>query len=83
MVEVTATSTDGRRFYYYILVYSDDLLISDEEPGRFIQMIQVNFTVKPSIIGELKSYQGADIGKIYYDDGSYAWTMVWNKPSRI
>ena len=31
--------------------------------------------VKPSIIGNPKVYPGADIGKIYYPDGSYAWTM--------
>jgi hypothetical protein len=37
--------------------------------------IQESFTVKPSSIGQPKSYLGADVDKVYYADGSYGWTM--------
>lgn len=60
------------RIYPYILVYVDDLLIIDKQPAKFMEMIQA---VKPSSIEEPKSYLGADIKKVYYDDGSYGWTM--------
>ena len=69
------TSKDGFEYYAYILVYVDDLLIIDKNPKEFMSQIQENFTVKPSSIEEPKSYLGADIGKVYYGDGSYGWTM--------
>jgi hypothetical protein len=69
------TSKDGFEYYAYILVYVDDLLIIHKDPKEFMTQIQESFTVKPSSIGEPKSYLGADIGKVYYEDGSYGWTM--------
>ena len=38
-------------------------------------MVQSTFTVKPDSIERPKSYLGAEIGKIEYPDGTYAWTM--------
>ena len=70
-----ATDASGFKYYSYILVYVDDLLIIDKVPKKFMSMIQESFTVKPSSIEEPKSYLGADINKAYYPDGSYAWTM--------
>ena len=70
-----ATDSNGFEYYSYILVYVDDLLIIDKEPKRYMEMIQQSFTVKPSSIEEPKSYLGADVNKVYYDDGSYGWTM--------
>ena len=40
-------------------------------------MVKTSFTVKPSSIEEPKYYLGSDVGKLYYEDGSYAWTMVY------
>ena len=34
-----------------------------------------NYTVKPSSIGEPKLYLGADVNKVFYPDGYYAWAM--------
>jgi hypothetical protein len=70
-----ATSSSGEKYYSYILVYVDDLLIIDKDPGKFMEMVQGSFTVKPDSIEVPKSYLGADIGKVHYSDGSYAWTM--------
>ena len=70
-----STDASGFQYYSYILVYVDDLLIIDKQPAKFMEMIQQKFTVKPSSIEEPKSYLGADIKKVYYDDGSYGWTM--------
>ena len=65
----------GFEYYSYILVYVDDLLIIDKAPKRFMDQIQEKFKVKPSSIEEPKSYLGADISKVYYNDGSHAWCM--------
>jgi hypothetical protein len=70
-----AVDSTGNKYYSYILVYVDDLLIIDKEPKKFMAQIQDSFTVKPDSIEEPKTYLGADIGKVYYPDGSYAWTM--------
>ena len=69
------TSKEGFEYYAYILVYIDDLLIIHKEPKEFMTQIQESFTVKPSSIEEPTSYLGANIGKFYYEDGSYGWTM--------
>ena len=69
------TDPNGFQYYSYILVYVDDLLIIDKLPQRHMKMIQEDFTVKPDSIEVPKSYLGAEIGKVVYPDGSYAWTM--------
>ena len=69
------TAINGTAYYAYNLVYVNDILIIDKKPGRFIDLLKENYTVKPSSIGEPKVYLGADISKAYYSDGSYAWTM--------
>ena len=53
----------------------DDILIINKNPELFMNLLQKNYTIKPSSIGEPKVYLGADISKAYYLDGSYAWTM--------
>jgi hypothetical protein len=70
-----AVDSAGNKYYSYILVYVDDLLIIDKAPKKFMSQIQESFTVKPDSIEEPKTYLGADISKVYYPDGSYAWTM--------
>ena len=40
-----------------------------------MDMLEESYTVKLSIIVDPKIYRGADIGKVYYPDGSYACTM--------
>ena len=69
------TAKDGTKYYAYILVYVDDILILDKYPERFMNLLKDNYTVKPSSVGEPKVYLGADISKVYYPDGSYAWAM--------
>lgn len=41
-------------------------------------MLQESCTVRDSRIGPPATYLCADIGKINYLDGSYAWTMIFN-----
>ena len=63
------------KYYAYILVYVDDILIIDKTPMKFMEMINEKFKVKPESIIEPNSYLGADLSKIHYQDGSYAWLM--------
>ena len=41
-------------------------------------MLRQAYTIQDKTIGPPKSYLGSDIGKIKYDDGSFAWTMSSN-----
>ena len=69
------TDQNGFKYYSYILVYVDDILILDKLPGKYMTMIQEKFPVKQGSIEEPKIYLGANIGKVSYPDGSVAWTM--------
>ena len=38
-------------------------------------VLESKYTVKTSIIGKPKVHLRANVGKLLYGDGSYAWTM--------
>ena len=40
-----------------------------------MEMVSSDFTIKPGSVEILKIYLGANIGRVEYSDGSYAWTM--------
>ena len=65
-------------YYTYILVYIDDLLIFEKYPQKYMTILESKYTVKPYSIGETEVYLGADVGKLLYGDGSYAWTMRYD-----
>ena len=70
-----AVAPDGFKYYSYILIYTDDILVLDKNPQKYMDMLKDRYTVKPSSIGEPTTYLGAGIGKVNYSDGSYAWLM--------
>jgi hypothetical protein len=45
------------------------------DPRKYMQMLQESYTVCEDTIKEPDQYLGADIGKVHYNDGSFAWTM--------
>ena len=58
------TKSDGRKYYAYILVYVDDILIIDENPKRFMDQIEQLYTIKKGSIEPPKIYLGANIQKV-------------------
>ena len=65
----------GNKYYFYILVYVNDILVVDKDPRKFMTMLQDSYTVRKNTIKELDQYLGADIGKVHFIDGIHAWTM--------
>ena len=65
----------GNEYYSYILVYVDDILVIDENPRKYMKMLQDSYTVREDTIKEPDQYLGADIGKVYFNDNTHAWTM--------
>ena len=69
----------GNKYYSYILVYMDDtLLVIDENPIKYMGMLQDSYTVRENTIKEPDQYMGADINKVYFNNITYAWTMGSN-----
>ena len=71
----TGITSSVPKYYAYILVYADDILIIDKDPFKHMDTLRENYTVKISSIRETKLYLGADVNKLFYPDGSYAWAM--------
>ena len=64
-----ATKADGTKYYEYIFVYTDDILVlSAGDPKRYLLQIDQHFLVKPSSIEEPTIYLGSDISKFRYPD---------------
>ena len=68
-------TSSGSKYYAYILVYVEDILIIDKDPSKPMDTLCDNYTVKLSSIVKPKLYSGADVNKVFYPGGSYAWDM--------
>jgi hypothetical protein len=58
------TKEDGFKYYEYILVYVDNVLIVSHSPNTHLQQIQANYELNPSSIGSPTRYLGADVRKV-------------------
>ena len=55
---------DGFKYYEYILVYVDDVLIVSHAPEEHLKVIQASYELNPSSIGSPTRYLGADVSKV-------------------
>ena len=55
---------DGFKYYEYILVYVDDLLIISHSPNTHLERIQATYELNPSSIGPPSRYLGADVERV-------------------
>ena len=55
---------DGFKYYAYILVYVDDVLIISHAPEEHLKIIQANYELNPASIGPPSRYLGADVEKV-------------------
>jgi hypothetical protein len=63
------TKPDGFKYWSYILVYTDDLLVVDHEPKVIMDYMASRYTLKPGSVMEPTVYLGAQVSK-YYIDGA-------------
>jgi hypothetical protein len=59
------TKPDGFKYWSYILVYTDDILIVDHELKVAMDYYASHYTLKPSSIKEPDTYLGAQVSKHY------------------
>ena len=62
------TKENGEKIWEYLLVYTDDLLCIALNPRDAIMEIDKFFSLKPSSIGEPKTYLGAEISQWVFPD---------------
>ena len=71
-----AKGGDGREFYEYILLYTDDALAIGEFPEKVLRNeLGRYFTLKDSSIGPPKIYLGGHVRKVQLDNGVHFWAF--------
>jgi hypothetical protein len=60
------TKPNGDRYWEYVLV--DDILCISHEPSKFMEMLQVKYTLKKGSVGEPTAYLGAEVCKHYIEN---------------
>ena len=58
------TKPDGYKYYEYILVYVDDVLIVSHDPEKHLEVIKANYELNPASVGPPTRYLGADVEKV-------------------
>ena len=61
------TRPDGFKYWSYILVYTDDILIVDHEPKLVMDYLASRYMLKPGSVKEPDQYLGSQISKHYLD----------------
>ena len=61
------TKPDGFKYWSYVLVYTDDLLVVDHEPKVIMDYMASRYTLKPGSVKEPDSYLGTQVSKFYID----------------
>ena len=71
-----ARKGNGKRYYEYILVYTDDIISISEHPRRILSDMNKHFLLKADSIHEPSRYLGASISKHLLDgDSHYTWVI--------
>jgi hypothetical protein len=61
------TRPDGFKYWSYMFVYTDDILVVDHEPKVVMDYMASRYTLKPGSVEEPTIYLGAQITKFYID----------------
>jgi Reverse transcriptase (RNA-dependent DNA polymerase) len=72
----TATRVDGRKYYEYLLVHTDDLLVISEKPQRILDDVDSHFKLKAVLVEAPRKYLGAAISQFALPQtGQEVWAM--------
>ena len=70
---------DGTKYYTYILVYVDDILIISDKPKKYMDQLKSHYFVKPGSIGPPNIYLGAEVKRVPDRTGKLAYATSSNK----
>lgn len=68
-----STKSNGDKYYTYICIYVDDILICSEKPKTHMDLLGTAFFLKPESIKEPDVYLGADVRKKSTADAKTIW----------
>jgi hypothetical protein len=77
------TKPDGFKYWSYVLVYTDDLLVIDHQPQTVMDYMASRYTLKPGSVKEPDSYLGAQVSKFYIDGAETPEKPRWAMSSEI
>ena len=73
------TTKDGKQYYAYLIIYVDDVVCCDEDPGPVMSQINSDFRLKNDKIDIPKMYLGTDVKYWEYsnDEGKtdHCWAL--------
>ena len=69
------TRSDGSRYYSYILVYVDDILVLHEDPTKYMNAINDMYRLKDGPIEKPTNYLGVCIREWTFEDGTKCWAI--------
>ena len=70
--------SDGHKYYAYVLLYVDDVLVIHHDANAELEKIDKHFEMKPSSMGDPDIYLGAKLRKVTID-GTDAWSFSSSK----
>jgi hypothetical protein len=68
-----AKRDDGKEFYEYLLVYTDDLLAIATNPQAILDDVNIYFHLKPESVGHPNIYLGSKVSKAKLTNGVECW----------
>ena len=69
------TKKNGERYWSYILVYVDDLLVVDEDASTVMERIKESYRLKGDKWEDPKRYLGGTIGRFTLKNGIETWSL--------
>ena len=69
---------DGTKYYTYISIYVDDILICSEDTHSYMAKLGAKFSLKPESLKEPSIYLGADFKRRRLNDDSEIWITSSN-----
>ena len=61
------TKAGGFKYWSYVLVYTDDILVIDHEPKVVMDYLASRYTLKPGSVKEPDTYLGSQISKFFIE----------------
>ena len=71
--------TDGFKYYSYILLYVDDILVIHHDGMAALKSVDKYFRLKPDSIGDPDFYLGAKVRKVKMPNGVTSWALCPSK----
>jgi hypothetical protein len=71
------TKPDGFKYWSYILMYTDNILVVDHEPQVIMDYLASQYTLKPGSVKEPDTYLGSQVSKFYIDGAEDPEKPLW------